>query len=556
MPFKSKKQQRYLYANHPEIAKRWAEHTPDIKSLPESVGEEKTALAKYKYSPTLDPLIAKIRGEIIDQRPKTRHTDPGFHEQLMARDPEMAGKIPDLDREAFVRALMLSGAPKGSLDATAHRLGSIDTAGDYARSYENKRITPLTAWRYQAGNFSDAALDREIRDGDYGKDAKKNWNKIRQGSAEIMGPHYDPIADVVVQPWNAPAASIHEYGHAIDFNARPAPKNPVLRGLNALGRDMYTLAPGLTLLKEHQAWRKGRNAFVDGAVQHDLPAEHVKPILADIAHAKYPALGSYWGSAIGGGLGAIAGIIGGYALNRSHGGLQAGNVGFNRLEPYLGGVLGGTLGGFAGNMLGTSIGGHFSGSAAKRQEDWADNEYPKLLAAKKPAAVSGGSPMAKVAEVMSAFELGRQMGKEAGWFDAKHDPALTNAVGFGALGALGGGLLGGIEGENAVDEQGRPRPRVLSGALSGALSLGGLGALGGYAVTEAARMAPHKAYDAYMAKQPEFIQWMNGSTWDKVPRAQQFQIGSDNSPQIAAIVNNPINRMAGHGISYLQGLMR
>jgi hypothetical protein len=37
MPFKSKAQQRWMFANHPEMAKRWAEHTPDIKKLPETV---------------------------------------------------------------------------------------------------------------------------------------------------------------------------------------------------------------------------------------------------------------------------------------------------------------------------------------------------------------------------------------------------------------------------------------------------------------------------------------------------------------------------------------
>jgi len=35
MPFKSKAQQRWMFANHPEMAKRWADHTPDIKKLPE-----------------------------------------------------------------------------------------------------------------------------------------------------------------------------------------------------------------------------------------------------------------------------------------------------------------------------------------------------------------------------------------------------------------------------------------------------------------------------------------------------------------------------------------
>jgi hypothetical protein len=34
MPFKSKAQMKYLYANKPEMAKQWAKETPDIKKLP------------------------------------------------------------------------------------------------------------------------------------------------------------------------------------------------------------------------------------------------------------------------------------------------------------------------------------------------------------------------------------------------------------------------------------------------------------------------------------------------------------------------------------------
>ncbi len=37
MPFKSKAQAREMFANQPEIAKRWAKVTPSIKKLPEKV---------------------------------------------------------------------------------------------------------------------------------------------------------------------------------------------------------------------------------------------------------------------------------------------------------------------------------------------------------------------------------------------------------------------------------------------------------------------------------------------------------------------------------------
>ncbi|MFI4954534.1 MAG: hypothetical protein ACHP9Y_01325 [Gammaproteobacteria bacterium] len=40
MPFKSKAQQRFMFAKHPEIAKEFADATPDIKKLPEHVSDK------------------------------------------------------------------------------------------------------------------------------------------------------------------------------------------------------------------------------------------------------------------------------------------------------------------------------------------------------------------------------------------------------------------------------------------------------------------------------------------------------------------------------------
>ena len=34
MPFQSKKQAAWMYANKPKMAKEWASHTPSIKTLP------------------------------------------------------------------------------------------------------------------------------------------------------------------------------------------------------------------------------------------------------------------------------------------------------------------------------------------------------------------------------------------------------------------------------------------------------------------------------------------------------------------------------------------
>ena len=40
MPFKSKSQMRWMFANHPEMAKRWYEHTDSVKKLPDNKIEE------------------------------------------------------------------------------------------------------------------------------------------------------------------------------------------------------------------------------------------------------------------------------------------------------------------------------------------------------------------------------------------------------------------------------------------------------------------------------------------------------------------------------------
>lgn len=41
MPWKSEAQRKFMYARHPEIAKRFQEHTPKGTKLPEHVGDKK-----------------------------------------------------------------------------------------------------------------------------------------------------------------------------------------------------------------------------------------------------------------------------------------------------------------------------------------------------------------------------------------------------------------------------------------------------------------------------------------------------------------------------------
>ncbi len=46
MPFKSKAQERFMFAKHPNMAKEWAAKTPDIKSLPEKKFQGKGTRAR------------------------------------------------------------------------------------------------------------------------------------------------------------------------------------------------------------------------------------------------------------------------------------------------------------------------------------------------------------------------------------------------------------------------------------------------------------------------------------------------------------------------------
>ena len=59
MPFSSKAQQRYMFSQHPKIAKRWASHTPDMKSLPQYAEEESIEPQNWDH-PGCEDKIGKV----------------------------------------------------------------------------------------------------------------------------------------------------------------------------------------------------------------------------------------------------------------------------------------------------------------------------------------------------------------------------------------------------------------------------------------------------------------------------------------------------------------
>jgi hypothetical protein len=42
MPFKSEAQKGWMYANHPDMARQWQEHTPPGKKLPAKLKKKST----------------------------------------------------------------------------------------------------------------------------------------------------------------------------------------------------------------------------------------------------------------------------------------------------------------------------------------------------------------------------------------------------------------------------------------------------------------------------------------------------------------------------------
>ena len=65
MPFKSKSQQRWMYANKPDMAKKWSDHTPEHKSLPEKVKKKKGKSSRREKKAALVALSKHLSQVVI-----------------------------------------------------------------------------------------------------------------------------------------------------------------------------------------------------------------------------------------------------------------------------------------------------------------------------------------------------------------------------------------------------------------------------------------------------------------------------------------------------------
>ena len=103
MPFKSQAQRKFLFAKHPRIAKEFAAHTPDIKSLPEHVSGKKNShmknLKDYKKSATSDDddRIKKVISQLDGKMSPDEEEE--MHEAISDNDPRMRSLSEESDSD-------------------------------------------------------------------------------------------------------------------------------------------------------------------------------------------------------------------------------------------------------------------------------------------------------------------------------------------------------------------------------------------------------------------------------------------------------------------------
>lgn len=254
-------------------------------------------------------------------------------------------------------------------------------AGSFITKQEAQAILDAmrASSKHDALEHTNVHLNR-ARLSDFGQrvqDNPKLWNIAKRSlkdspliyNTEQLDPKYwsdsyHPWSGDVYLPSGNPAVLIHELGHAADM--QEFPHDSYVRGF--IGNTYRKFSP--TLWKEHAAWRKGRNRFLEGAAKTEVDPELVKRTLRDTAQAKPAALGTYWGPRVGSLLGGGLGLLGAIALAKGTGRAPM-------QLPVFGGILGGALGLGAGTYIGRKIGGR-EGTHNEKAMDKYFNEYAKM----------------------------------------------------------------------------------------------------------------------------------------------------------------------------------
>ena len=296
-------------------------------------------------------------GGVTHRKNPNRENSPTEQHERMLIGKEDALKNPVKKDEELVYKLMQSAKPHELKDVKVYS-GLPDSEDITNRLFHNQRKSPLSEWQRMKRSLAVQVIPEEEQ--------------------AMDGPLYDPMANSVNAPWKAPAATMHELGHAIDFNksmfGSKVPENAIGRFAKNNLRDAYAHMPFTTIPKEMAAWRKGERALLEGAIKNELDKkknkdfEKVKEIHEQAQTTKPPALGSY----IGGSLGTLAGLGGSIAaLNTDFAQDNFSTLGKAGLTG-----LGTILASMLGTSAGSAIGKAYSDSLSEEDKQ---NEFRKKL---------------------------------------------------------------------------------------------------------------------------------------------------------------------------------
>jgi len=113
MPFRSQAQRKWMFSQHPEMAKRWAKHTPDIKKLPEHVSQKEKAafvrsfvstfLSKVAMTPDISQALVKLAtsGSSSDWAPSTAEANALAQKEHLAKGVKAEGDIAKGEQELW-----------------------------------------------------------------------------------------------------------------------------------------------------------------------------------------------------------------------------------------------------------------------------------------------------------------------------------------------------------------------------------------------------------------------------------------------------------------------
>jgi len=175
VPFKSKAQQRFMFSEHPRIAERWADHTPDMKDLPDKV---KKAAEKVGYR-AINPTTGKpfqsaeeVWAEIERQKdmlrrgikapPIQRVKTAGYWDMMLkwaAVDPTIASHVKRVAKrmgyaspsDADIEGMFPKGWEKSSPSwqsqfEKSEWLKDQNTAKAYAKDVRSGKARPSSSW--------------------------------------------------------------------------------------------------------------------------------------------------------------------------------------------------------------------------------------------------------------------------------------------------------------------------------------------------------------------------------------------------------------------------